>query len=350
MFPNVYIEDDFTKEFDLYIESLPATTFYSTQGSREKLESLRRIHDYIMSSNVYSDFSKEDVENYWTSDEGVAKSFKEQIIRSTFKSDAYSGLDRKLSVNRNKEKEALPNFSFFTGNSFEDSTIKSRELGGIFLGKKFNEIPFFLNHSFSSVSTGSSLSQIKELGHPCSGLVIIDKHLFKDTKNLESKIPNLINVIDWLLPKGLSEKFEICIISENTESKLGSSISSRFEEIKSYFDNKISLQVYAPIKLYEIEASDRFLLSNYSLISIPHPFDRPTTISCNFYPSHPEDFSTDQPGKLGSMKVINGFRTWRSKLEVAKVVMYRTPSKIGTVQCSWKSDELLHKIFSNLNE
>ncbi|SDA96000.1 hypothetical protein SAMN03080617_04162 [Algoriphagus alkaliphilus] len=311
---------------------------------------MRRIHDFLMSANVYSDFSKEDVENCWTSTEGVSNSLKDQIIRSTFKSDVYVDSGRELFLNRRIDSKFSGDFLFFTGDSFNKSVEKSEKSGRIILGKEFLNRSFYLNHSFPSVDTDATLYQIKNLIHPCSGLVIIDKHIFKDTEKLENKIPNLINVIDWIIPKQLFQKFEVCVVTENSKSNMTNSISSRINKIRNHFGDKISLHVFAPKELKEIETSDRFILTNYALVSIPHPFDRPTTISCNFFPSQPEDYSSDVDERTNSNPIIEGYRTWKSKLNLAKRVISRTPLALGTVQHTWKSDDIEHQIFTPIND
>src|SRR5690606_21327083 len=133
--------------------------------------------------------------------------------------------------------------------------------------------------SHSSESTDEALYQIENLTHPCSNMLILDKYLFKDSKNMSKKLPNIIKDIAYFVLRNGPNKLQVDLITESTESKYSSMISTRFKEIIEYFDEKISLHVYAPHKVSEIEASDRFILTNYALISIPHPFDRVSTIS-----------------------------------------------------------------------
>lgn len=135
MYPNVYIECDFLKEFDYYVETLPSTTFYSSQESRAKHISLRRIHDFLMSANVYCDFLEEDVKKSFTAEYGFSESLKEQIIRSTYKNDTYTELERRLIVDSKRELMLSCEFCFFTGDSFLDAFNRSRQLGRIILGR-----------------------------------------------------------------------------------------------------------------------------------------------------------------------------------------------------------------------
>jgi len=345
MKPNVYLETEFTREFDTYVEKLPAIDFYSTKENREKYESLRRIYDYLMSSNVFSDFSDKDMEKYWTQKGGFSNTLKELIIRSCVKNYSYNNKDRRLEIDYKRDNILDCMFSFFTGDSFQEALETSGKTGRIFLGKQFLDIPFFLNHSFPSINTDDTLYQIKDVIHPCSSLLIIDKFLFHDTKKYAKKTPNLINIIKWLMPENLSEKFEVSIVTENTNSSLGSIISSRFQEIYNYFGEKISLQIYAPMKLSEPDTSDRFILTNYAIFSIPHPFDRDTTIACNFYPSQNEYSSKKNDENHGNVNIRSAYSTWLTKVNVAKKIIKQTPEKIGTIKLQWKSDNILHKIF-----
>jgi hypothetical protein len=347
MYPNVYLEDSFTKEFDRYVENLPGSKFHSVKADRAKHESLRRIHDLLMSSNVFTDFSQEDVEDRWTSAEGFSSSLKDQIIRSTYKSDTYTDSDRRLLLNRKVESNFSSDFLFFTGDSFIKTVEKSEREGRIVYGMDFLNKSFFLNYTFPSVDTDSTLYQISKLPHPCSSMVVIDKYLFKNVEKLDDKIPNLIQVIEWILPKQLTKKFEVCIITENTESRMTHLISSKFQKIQNHFGDRISLHVFAPGLLKDITTSDRYILTNYALISIPHPFDRPTTISCNFFPSQVENHSIDLEDNTTNKAIIEAFRTWQSKIELAKKIVIGTPLNLGTVQHVWKSDVQDHSIFSN---
>jgi hypothetical protein len=349
MYPNVYLETDFTKEFDRYEESLPSVSRRSDKTLRAHAESLRRILDFLMSANVYSDFSEDDVKNSFTAESGFSKNLKEQIIRSTYKNDAYTDIDRRLIIDKNRESTFSNQFSLFIGDLFQDAFDSSEQQGMIVIGKEFLENPFFLNHSFASVATDQSLFQIQNIKHPCSSLVIIDKYVFKNAPKFETKFPNLLKVIEWLMPKGLSHKFEISIITENTKDERTSLISSKYNEIRKHFGDKVSLQIIAPKILDEVESSDRFILTNYAMISIPHPFDRPTTISCNFYPSHQEDFGPDRLTETKNKIVIEGYKTWEAKIDLAKAVIKKTPkNKIGTVKHVWKEEnEPEHKIFNH---
>lgn len=345
MFPDSYLDNAFIEEFDQAYKELPNDSIFDNPEIRARKESLIRILNFLESSNIKCNLTKKDIEDSWNQRKELFQSLKGQIIHSFIKKEAYTGSERVFSVNCSEEATFSKYCCFFTGNSYEKASEKSNELGRIIIGKKFLEKPFFLNHTFPPKDTDATLYQIESIRHPCSTLLIIDKYLFQDTTKLESKIPNLIKVIEWMLPKELSRKFEITIISENTNSKLSNSISSKFGKIYDHFGDKISLQVYAPIKLNEIEASDRYLLSNYSLISIPHPFDRPTTISCNFWPSHPQFYTYQNEADISESPVVNGFNTWKNKIIIAKKVMKRTPPKIGTVQYIWKSENLEHEVF-----
>ena len=219
---------------------------------------------------------------------------------------------------------------------FEKSDCKelSSKNGTLYFGKDFFEEPFFLNFSSPSELTDDTLYQTKDLKHYCSSLLIIDKYLFDDKTKEKVKIKNLIQIIENLIPKLVDRKFEIDIISENKDSN-NSMIESKIGKILKHFEDRISLHVYSPIHLKE---SDRFFITNYIVITVPHPLDRETTISSNFFLSHEN-----------SERVLSGYELWTKKVNDAALIIKNCPETIGMTKCVWKKDNLEHSIFRKSN-
>jgi hypothetical protein len=82
------------------------------------------------------------------------------------------------------------------------------------------------------------------------------------------------------------------------------------------------------------DENDRYLLTNYGVFSIGHPFDRKSNVSCSFYPSN---------NNIQDIHI--SFNFWREKIEFAKSMIKSTPLSFGASKAIWKSDDLIHSIY-----
>lgn len=333
MYPKVFISNSFLDEFGKAEKSIPKTSLYAVDSELElKNQSLRRIRDLFLSSHLYSDIGVEELEKLQTLEFGVATNIKELIFHSIIKERSNSTSKRSVEIKCKRGQLKEGNVSFFLGESRDACRDFSEKEGRVCLGLDFIESPFFLDHSFPPIITDATLYQIKELKHPCSSLLIIDKYLFKDKKGNPPKIPNLINVIEYLIPENLEGKFEIDIISEN-QNYSNYTIDSKVKQLTDYFGDKISLHVYVPGIISE--ESDRFFITNYMVIVIPHPLDRNTTLSSSLF------LSQEKPERI-----IEGYGLMKSKVHLGHNIIKKTPKTFGTIKSMWKTDDLKHSIFN----
>lgn len=332
MNPSVYVSIGFLNDFDKTEKALPKSSLHMVDYDLEKKrKSLIRIRDLFLSSNIYTDLKENELEKYYTFKLGRPTNLKELVFHSVLKSGEYVESHRKLFIEKEYEDITGSDISFFLGETKDSCDYQSILKGRVVIGEDLANSLFFLNHSFPPIPTDETLYQIKELRHPCSSLLIIDKYLFDDSKGNPLKIPNLIKLIENILPENLNFKFEIDIITQNKEWQ-NHSIKSKIQQLTDYFGNKISLHVYAPGKIKE--ESDRFFITNYAVVVVPHPLDRKTTISSNFFISHEEP-----------RLILDGHKLWKEKVELASKIIINTPSSFGKIKTIWKTDESIHSIF-----
>lgn len=322
MYPNVYVTEGFLENFDACYRELPAISIYDEDAiNKDKRDSIDRIKNLFLSSNFYTDAKGKTLLKYCQKQFGTFNNIKDLIFHSLVKNPYQN---RPILYPEKQASDCQQsNFCFFTDNKAE-----ANNSAHIVMGKDFLESPFYLHHTFAGELTNAQIHQVDRIKHPCTSLVIIDRYLFEDDERYEAKIPNLIHFLTHLIPDGLSQKFEIDIITGN---KNANNFQNKFNQIVEAFPKRISLHVYTARKLNE---NDRYLLTNYATVTVGHPFDRNTNISCSFYPS-----VTDKN------EVKEAFRTWSSKLIMAKNLIKNTPETFGLVQAIWRSDDLTHSIF-----
>lgn len=331
MYPNVFVAERFLDEFDSCYKQLNSSSIYEVDSENEnKKASLQRIRDLLLSSNVYSDISDKSLIKYYTKQFGTYSNIKDLVFGSLIKENAFKNC-RKLASRKQKEDCYANNFCYFTNNEFEECETQQNSIGKIIIGKKFLNEDFYLEQTFPVEPTDEKISQIEKAKHPCTSLVIIDKYLFEDAPKYQSKIPNLIHFLKQLIPTNLTVPFEIDIIISNPENN--TLVNSKYQQILDAFANKISLHIYAPRHIQE--TTDRYLITNYGVFAIGHPFDRQTDISCNFYPSN----NTKEAIK-------SSYKTWLSKINLAKDLINKTPNNYGLIVSVWQSDNLKHSIFN----
>jgi hypothetical protein len=331
MYPKIFVENDFFEEFEIALKSLPEeNTYLRNPDLRNKHLSKNRVIDLFNSSEISTDITLSEAKKYSHLNTGKPSSLKEAVLHGLLKSSMYSLENRKLNCNKSADEVSGLSNSYFLGFEKNHCEDLASEKGRMYFGKDFFETPFFLNFSRPSELTDDTLYQTMGLKHPCSNLIIIDKYLFEDHTKDKVKITNLIQVIESFIPKNLNQKFEIDILSENKECK-NSLIKSRIEKIENHFGDRISLHVYTPMLLKE---SDRYFITNYMVVAVPHPLDRETTISSNFFLSHET-----------SDGIIAGYKLWSKKIGDAISIIQNCKETVGMAQCVWKEKDSKHSIF-----
>ena len=331
MSPNIYVSEDFFENFDIEWAKLPQPNIYSTNEDEEnKRKSINRIKDLMIASNIYSDVTDKSVVKYHTKQFGIYSSIKDLVFHTKVKDASYATRGQ-LKPRYTKEDCNKSGFCYFTNNDSLQCLKETQKTGKIVLGKDFLQTPFYLEHSFASESTNENINQIEKLKHPCTGIVIMDKYLFEDTSSRSQKIPNLILFLKELISPNLVDTFQVDIITENKSNN--QLFDFKFNQILEAFTNKISLHIYAPSVINQ--EADRYLITNYAVFAIGHPFDRSTNVSCNFFPSNT---SVDP--------IKKSYQLWFEKISLALKIIKKTPDKIGLVKSIWKSDNSEHSIFN----
>jgi hypothetical protein len=329
MYPNVFVSEEFFDQFDLEWANLPNSNIYDTNEEGEnKVKSLNRIRDLMLSSNIYSDITDKSLVKYHTKQYGTYNNFKDLILHKAIKESNYKN-GRNLAIRQEVKNCNKSGFCYFTNNDYAGCIEESKKTGKIILGDNFLKDPFFLQHTFGAESTNQTIFQIEKVKHPCNGIIIMDRYLFDDTNSQKTnKITNLISFLKELIPPELNKPFEIDILTENmSNNKL---FDKKYDEILEAFPGKVSLHIYAPKKIEH----DRYLITNYAIFSIALPFVGNTSVSCNFFPSNT------------SIEAIkNAHKIWRDKLSLALDIVKNTSDSIGLYKTIWKSDDIKHSIF-----
>jgi len=328
MYPNIFVSEDFFDFFDEEYDKLPQEEKYNTPIElKNKRDSINRIKELFLASHIYSDINDKSLIKYYTKQFGVYSTFKDFILHTKIR-DASFANKPEIRTKQNKDFCQKSGFCFFTNKSFEEAESESKQTGKIVIGKEFLNQTFYLGNTFGTEPTDEKVHQIKRVKHPCSGLIIIDRYLFDDIAHQTSKVKNLIYFLKEIISAELLIPFELDIITMNKENT--TLFDAKFNEILEAFPNKISLHIYAPRNINP----DRYIITNYSIFSIGHPFMPKTYVSCNFFPSN---------SNINAIK--NSYEIWRDKINFAADILRTTLPKIGEVKTIWKSDDLVHSIF-----
>jgi hypothetical protein len=330
MYPNIFIEKKFWQILDQEaLKIKQSSPFEFDKENKNRKNSFERILSLIRSSNIYTNENLLEIDlKQITSKEDNAKSL---IIKEIIKSDVYEN-SRKLTLEKNiTDFKKEPDFCFFCADEISSCEKEANENGHIHVGRGFLENDFFPYNSFPVEHTQKDLSRLNKIFHPCNSLVIIDPYLFT---SFEKKKNYLFNFLRRIIPKSLNRPFELDIVIKNQDKYHEVNIAKN--KILSEFDN-LSLHIYHTKELNDSE-SDRYLITNYALISVGHPFDRDSNISSNFFPSNNDE-----------NLVIQSYKTRIKKLEFIKKIITKTPKEISPgFPCIIMNDTLNHRIF-NLN-
>ena len=328
MYPNIFVSESFFDYFDLEYDKLPQEDRYNNSLElKNKRDSINRIKELFLASHIYSDINDKSLIKYYTKQFGAYSSFKDFILHTKIR-DASFANKPEIRTKQNKDVCKKSGFCFFTNKNFEQADSESKQTGKIVIGKEFLNSPFFLEHTFAAETTNEQIFQIKKVKHPCSGIIIMDRYLFDDVANQNSKIDNLISFLNQIIPIDLEAPFEIDIITQNKSNNF--LFDKKYNQILAGISKRISLHIYAANKIEH----DRYILTNYALFSIGLPFVGETNVSCNFFPSN---------SNVDAIK--NSYKIWRDKVTIADGIVRTTPAKIGEVKTVWKSDDLAHSIF-----
>ena len=325
MYPTVFISEAFLDHFDETAKSInnqPLLLINESIERNEAKRSFERMCILFKNATIRTDIRNNKIVKYIKSGSKNYSTYKEWIIHLAVK-------DSRFFSEQDLDKLDGANSSYFTTLPSFDSEQLSCKTGILINGQPCTNRPFFLEHSFASIETAAELREIDICKHPCSSMIIIDKYLFDEKDN--TKIKNLISLLKRFISSDLDKPFQLDIIIKSPENN--SLLSNKFKQIIDEFEpNKLSLHLYAPMKLNE---SDRYFITNYSVITIGHPLDRNSNISCNFYLSHDNE-----------AQIKSGFKFWKTKIEFVQNIIKETPKKIGQMDCIIKNDEIRHNIYN----
>jgi hypothetical protein len=198
--------------------------------------------------------------------------------------------------------------------------------GIIVKGVDFSYDGFYEDVNLLVTTTDQGLNQLELIKHESNSMIIIDPYFFHGPK----KMVNVISAIKRLIPENLKLKFHLTIIAKNPENNglIRSSMQKLLDSLGG--KDKFFIEVYAPRSLSD---ADRYILTNYSTISIGHPFDRMTSISSNCF------ISQDSTEKIKA-----SFRMWKSKIDFVKKVIKDTPNSYGGIESVHKTEDAVNRL------
>ena len=330
-YPNLFVSEIFFDSLDKKMDEVSSYSLLDIDNY-SKRKSFDRIRELFLSGNIYTDIKKETIAKYRNNLNGTIIDNKHLILKSIWKAKA-NAHTRELVLEKNIEDCKLSNFCFFIDKNHEDCENLSQIEGKIIVGHDFLNSPFYLEQTFAGELTDKNINQVNKIKHPCGSMLIIDQYLFD-----QNKIPDLINFLEKIISPKLSKPFELDILI-GTDEYNEVDIKNKYDKILNAFSNKISLHIVNDKSAFvnkkeKGKESDRYFVTNYSTISIGHPFDRKTNISCNFYPSN------------NSIEgIISSYSIWKEKIIFAKKRIESAPEKSGKYYVKWKSDDIKHSIF-----
>jgi hypothetical protein len=330
LYPNVFIEKKFWQILDDESSKIKSSSpFDFNKSDKIRKHSFERILALIRGSNIYTDEILTDTD--FRQIASLNDNAKSVILKEIIKADSIE-CSRKLNLGKKiTELDTETDICFFTADEFNNCENKTNEDGKIHIGKEFLQREFFINNTFPVEHTDKDLSKLDKIFHPCNSLVIIDPYLFT---NFDKKKTYLFNFLKKIISQTLKKPFKIDIVVKNNDRY--NDVIKANNMILAEFD-KISLHIYYSKALNDSE-SDRYLITNYALIAIGHPFDRESNISSNFFPSNPDE-----------NLVVQAYNSRIKKLEFIKKIMDKTPDFFLGNLCVLKNDENKHEIFSFTN-
>lgn len=344
--PVTYVSEHFLDEFDLkrkQFRQMPEIFDYEEFISKE-LKSCERILILLLNSIIITDLNEKKLIKWYKKSLG-SKNYsncKELIYFKAIKENRLK--PSQLTFTECTKEEGLVdadlllqltikrNAIYFLADNHNNCIEASLKYGLTSYGIGYDYKDFFSSASLSNYAAAPELEILKQLQHDANSMIIIDKYIFCDSPGKSPKIPNVINAVKAFMNEKLTIKFQLDILTQNQDNNelLRRKANELIEGLGGI--DKISIHIYSPLKLKE---SDRFLLTNYCLITLGHPFDRWSLISSSLY------FSQENKENL-----ISAYSIWRKKLESAKQAIFSTPRQSGLIQCVFKTDDEIHRLFS----
>ncbi len=343
--PNTYVVDSFVSYMDEeeIKLSFKNSNYLQRELSHKKQSVIKTIRNTILSSTLHTDLDEATIVKYYkkVSTNKTYQSLKEHLYFTAVKNQRLVSIHKifesayeKTTFNIEKFFNQVNDYNgiYFLPVDNKQSVEFENKLGVIIKGIESEFEDFYENLNIPFLKTTELMEGVEKNSHIANSMVILDPYIFIDDNKRTPKIPNIIKTIKHFIPQDLAIPFTVTIVTKNAENNL--LFENKRKQIVDGLGGKekVSVEVFAPKTINE---SDRYVITNYSLMTAGHPFDRTTSFSCNFLISCVDDNT-----------VLKKYEDWDNKLCQIKTIINNTPDFYGNIKASFydetSKNRLLH--------
>jgi len=307
---NVYIDAEF---FDVIEKQFDAEkgNFFSTSGNN-----LRAIFNLLSALKIHTTVSKNEIIKYAKGLAGNKEyaSLKDVVISQSLKKQQLNSVK---SIDRVKDYNGF----YFLKNHFPE------ENNVIVKDEKYDFKYFYEDCSVSVYSFNGSIGDLKQFIPPANAMIISDPYIFDEP--LDIKIGKVREFINLIKANCIDIPFHLSILTR-TENIY--KVKKGFEEL-SKIDN-LAIQIVT-LNKKDCER-DRNIFTNYTSITIGHPFEnKKTNFNQNFFAVENDP-----------VKISMNYTTNRSQLDDIKKKISNMPEYIRGVQHKWQNTKFTNRLFN----
>lgn len=332
--PNTYLADAFVNHMDN--EEVKLSSKNTDYGARELSQKrqlvIRAIRNLLLCSNIHSDLDRAAVIKLYKKVMSTKSysSLKEHVYFDAIKNQRLTSISKEFTSSFEGETFNIPKFFnqvedyngiYFLSVNNDQASEYQNKLGIVIKGVR-DEFEDFYGSKNISLNIPATMDGVERCSHKANAMVIVDPYIFIDDHGRPPKIPNIIKTIKFFIPINLCIPFNISILTRNADNNL--LFESKIQQIlEGLGAPNVNIEVVAPRNIHD---SNRYLFTNYSLMTSGHPFDRETPFNCNFLLN-----ATDEDS------LLKRYQDWHNKLVQFSNTMYNTPICYGEIKASFKS-------------
>jgi hypothetical protein len=280
MKPIVYIADKFLDYFVEYEATLERIDRLSAnyQHNKSTHNSIDLVMNVLLTAQINIDLTSDEftklVKKQFKNGDKPYQNLKEFFYYTWIKNSTQSIKCDEINLDNNPTEKAV----YFLNKDNDTCTEIEKEKGIVCKGINWKFENFYDTHNFVKIINGTYYQDI-DWCSPTNNLIFFDPYLLTNRLG-EDKILNVIDIINAFSKR--NKQLNVIIVTSN-DAENNHLNESKFNQIKNETSCKLQMIVPKELKKNTQKINDRWILTDYSFITIGHPFEvKDTHFSSNF--------------------------------------------------------------------
>ncbi|MBK8329320.1 MAG: hypothetical protein IPL09_07590 [Bacteroidetes bacterium] len=306
---NVYIDAEYFEVLEKQYEAEKGN-FISTSANN-----LRAVFNLLTALNMHTTISHNELVKY-------AKGLAGNKNYSSLKDVIISQSINRQKLNRISSIEKVVDYNgfYFVKNKFPEAN------NVIVKDETFDFKSFYENCTVPVYSYTGDIAELKQFIPPANAMIISDPYIFDEPSDV--KIGKVRDFLNLTKAECRDIPFQLSIL---TRTENINQVRRGFEELQQ-IDN-LEIQIIT-LSRRECER-DRNMFTNYTAITIPHPFENNrTTFNQNFLAVEND-----------VLRISTNYISYKNQLNEIESKINTTPEYIGVVQHRWENAKFTNRLF-----